>query len=549
MKKSICLFVVSAFFFAGSVTVQAAEKKGLNLSNDITKETIVGPGSVTVVTGKDVMMSFGALIRFVPTAESNWDFGMSDNVPAYLGGAFSNNLYKDHKTEAGWVNNSYIRNESKIYFNAMPEDKKWSFYAALEYDSILENSSVDARGGKDDGSSNFGLERLHTTMALPGNMRIHAGWDVWELDAINGGGLIYGDDNPGLWLTGDYDTMGFNIGYFKLEENDFQVTPATLNDESQDDRDLFAGSFTIKPSKENKVDLLYAFDRIRNVSVKDMPGAMTQGAMGIVTGATPVTDSHHLGAVYNGKFGNFEIMTEGVYQFGEAEDTGFAQDDFDINAYAFAADFALEFEGLLTGFPLRPHLGILYTTGDDDASDDKLEGYTGVTNAQRFSKPWGGENTIAGDTNFVLGTLLYGYLPELHGNGTPVFTGGLQNGTDLGGGRGDNPGLMMVSTGFTVAPKKFLIYKTNVNMFHWNEDFSVANMVNPMLGYSVVEAGYAGTEWDNELTLALSKNTFIRGQASVFFPGDGVKDVTQAISGVKADEKATRVATELIWKF
>ncbi len=64
-----------------------------------------------------------------------------------------------------------------------------------------------------------------------------------------------------------------------------------------------------------------------------------------------------------------------------------------------------------------------------------------------------------------------------------------------------------------------------------------------------VESGYAGTEWDNEITLALSKSTFIKGQFSFFFPGDGVEDATAALSGTKNDEIASRVAAEFIWNF
>ena len=204
---------------------------------------------------------------------------------------------------------------------------------------------------------------------------------------------------------------------------------------------------------------------------------------------------------------------------------------------------------MLTGFPVKPHIGVLYTSGDDDPNDDSLGGYNGVLNAQRFTSMWGGENTIIGDTNWIAGTALYGYLPEFFGNGTPVPTGGLQNFSGLGNGRGDNPGLTMVSIGLTTAPKPFLLYKSNVNMFHWNEDFEVANFVNPAAGYSTVEGGYVGTEWDNEMTLVMSKHTFIKAQASFFFPGDGIKDVIAAISGTESDETAMRLAAELIWNF
>lgn len=542
-------------------------------ATDITEDVLTGPGSVSVTTKKGIQMSFGAQIRMIPTTESNWDFGLGDDLQTdgYIGGAYNDSLFKVHLNESGWVNNGYIRSESRLYFNALPEDRKWSFYAALEYDRPIDTDTVDNRGGGD-ASSNFGLERLHATYALPMNMRFHAGWDIWGVDIIDGGGLVYGDDNPGFWLTGDYDTWSFNIGYFKLHENNFQtsteffdrqvagVPPLTLEDWEDEDRTLYAGYLTFNLNEDHKVQPFYTYDRIRSVPVRDFLGFLSGGATGIVTGEKAHTDSHHIGAYYTGKFGMLELFAEGVYQFGSADDTGLAQEDFDISAYALAADIALELKDFV-GFSLKPHAGILYTSGDDDPDDDELSGYMGVENAQRFSQYWGGENTIIGDTNFVFGSLLYGYLPELYGNGTPVFTGGLENGAGYGGGRGDNPGLTMSSFGLTATPKKFIIFRSNVNSFWWNEDFVVQSFAapnNPVTGQAistVIDAGYVGTEWDNELTVAMSKNTFVKGQCSFFFPGDGIEDVTSALSatpfgpGEKSDDIASRWAAELIWKF
>ncbi len=560
MKASIKLLgAISLLLFLLSTPAFSAQSP----VEDITKETIVGPGSVTVQTGKDILMSFGAMIRMIPTNESSWDFGMSDKVSGYValpdgtGGLrsplYGKQFFKDHFNESGWLNNGYIRSENRLYFNAMPKDRKWSFYAALEFDKALDTNAVDSRGGRDNDTSNFGLERLHGTMALPFGMRLHAGWDIWGVDIIDGASTVYGDDNPGFWITGSYGSISFNIGYFKLAENDFASEPTALNNTVSDDRDLYGGYLTWKPTKENKIQFFYLYDRIRNIRVTDLLGRFSGGYAGTTTSEYPETDSHHIGAYWVGNFGGLELFAEGVYQFGSADDTGLSQDDFDISAFALAADISYDFKKAL-GFTLRPHIGILYTSGDDDPNDDELNGYTAVESGQRFSKRWGGECTIVGDTNFVLGTVLYGYLPELYGNGTPVATGGLQNVAGLGAGRGDNPGLTLVSVGLTFIPKRFIIYKTNVNIFRWNEDFVVQNWVtplNPVTGRpntTTVKSGYVGTEWDNELTLALSKHTFIKGQAAFFFAGDGVEDVTEAL-GAKSDDTAMRFAAEFIWNF
>ena len=556
----LCLLLVAGNGLAAKSEEEKKEiKEQLEVADDITKETLCGPGGIQVTTAKDILMSFGALVRVIPTTEGNWDFGMSEKAPnGYLLGSLNSNFFGTHPNEAGWVNEGYIRNESRLYFNALPKDRKWSFYAALEYDALWDTASADSRGGKNTEYSTFGLERLRATMELPFGVRLNAGYDIFNMDAFEGGAMTYGDDNPGIWFAGGSKTLEYNVGYFKLIEANFATGANKIDGASDDDRDLYAAYLIWNAKPTQKFKFFYAYDRIRDVAVSDLLGALVkdtayEGLVGINGADDSSTDSHHLGAYYVGTFGLLELFVEGVYQFGQAEDTGLSAlgkaEDYDISAYALAADLSLEFKGLLTGFPLKPHLGFMYTSGDDNPDDDTLEGYNGVVNAQRFSARWGGENTIIGDTNWVLGSVLYGYLPELYGNGTPVVTGGLTNFTGMGTGRGDNPGLSMVSLGVTVAPKKFLIYKSNINYFRWNEDFEVANYVNPLLGYSTVEAGDVGYEWDNELTLALSRNTFIKAQASIFFPGEALEDATEAMTGEKCDENAYRIAAELIWNF
>ncbi|MFO7750167.1 MAG: hypothetical protein R6V54_08730, partial [Desulfobacteraceae bacterium] len=233
MKKSLgwtaVMIMASALICISCFAKENSDlEKQLDLADDITKETIAGPGSVEVNTGKNILMSFGSTVRIIPTSESNWDFGVSDsdNVKAAGGliyGGPPKNLLREHANESGWVEDGYIRTETKIHFNAMPRDRKWSFYGALEFDRPLDTASVDSRGGKDNDSSNFGLERLNISYALPWNLRLHAGWDIWHVDVMEGAGMVYGDDNPGFWLTGERETINYNLGYFKLQENNFQV--------------------------------------------------------------------------------------------------------------------------------------------------------------------------------------------------------------------------------------------------------------------------------------------------------------------------------------
>ena len=549
-KHLFCLAVAFSAVLLFAFPVLASEPAKAAPSeeaHDITKEVLLGlgPGVVNITTKDDILMSFGALLRIIPTLEDKWDFGMSEKVPAFLGGPLSNQFFKTHSNESGQVNNNYIRTESRLYFNALPKDRVWSFYAALEFDRPVETTTVDNRGGKTEGTANFGLERLHGTFALPYNVRLHAGWDVWGLDFGEAASMVYGDDNPGFWLTGVHGALDWSVGYFKLSENNFQTSPTFPSASKDADRDLYAGYVNYKFSDAHRARFFYAWDQIRSIPARDLLFAASSGALGL-SGGLPKADSHHIGAYYIGTFGALELFAEGVYQFGDVKNTTFTQKNFDISAYALAADVVLDLKNIV-GFTFKPHLGVMYTTGDDDRTDNKLNGYQGVENAQRFSQRWGGENTIIGDTNFVLGTALYGYIPEFYGNGTPVFTGGLQNLQGAGGGRGDNPGMTMVSLGLTAAPKKFIIYRTNVNNFRWNEDIRVQSFSAPFSA-TTVASGNVGTEWDNELTLALSKYAFIKGQASFFFPGTVIEKVTEAL-GAKSDDTAMRLAMEFILNF
>ncbi len=625
MKKFMVLMVLVASL-ALVATAFAGEDQLEKAAEDITKAHIVGPGSINVHKPGDIQMSFGATMRIIPTMEDNYDFGLSDE-DSFAGG----DVFQSHANESGWVNNSYIRAENKLYFNAMPNDQVWSFYAALEFDGVLDNMTVDDRGNNDpgkndnkDSNSNYGLERLHGTVKLPFgksmNLRLHAGWDIYQLDVYDGGGLVFGDDDPGFWITGDFsENVNFQIGYHKLKENDWQIGDVAANSDYDDDRDLYSLAVDYHFDKKSHLKFFYAYDRIHNIAANTIqsymfgstinsaldtkqnslstaayninPGFVTGGTVTettdgthLVTGGTvntgglvpqldggqalinggraslsnnyfygnttqADTDSHHVGFYYQGDFGIVKPFVEAVYQFGTADNTGLSaygyEEDYDIKAYALAADLTFNLKDAI-GFKFEPHVGIIYTSGDDDPDDDDLEGYTGVNNCERFSAHWGGENTIIGDTNLLMGTVLYGYLPELYGSGTPVATGGLQNFAGAGGGRGDNPGMLMYSIGLNMAPKRFLLFRSNVNIFNFNEDFRMPTMKGTV---AEIDSGYAGTEWDNEVTLALSKNMFIKGQFSFFFPGDVIEDVTEAYSGEECDDVATRLGMELIWNF
>jgi hypothetical protein len=496
----------------------------------------------------------GAQLRMIPTAENDWDFGLGTvDINPLLGGGTLN--FKTHTTEAGNLAQNYIRTEARLYFTGEDKDKKWDLYTALEFDSVVDQTEVDNRG------RDYGLERLHGSVAIPGleQVRFHAGWDIYYMDAVDAGaGFIYGDDDPGFWFTGDFDSIKLQVGYHKKLESNFAARDQVdyLNDQagvkSDNDRDLYDAMLTYNVNDDNEVRFMASYDVMKTRSTSNF-GATNKGAD---------VETYRLGILYKGKFGIIEPEAEFAYQGGTADnielETGAAPaagDDFDIKAYAAYADVAVNLTDAI-GFKVMPHVGFMYTSGDDDGDDDDLEGYCAVANAQRFTPRFGGEDTIIGDNNILLGTILYGYIPELYGSmgGTQqggVATGGLANGSV--GGRGDNPGMTLIGGGITIEPKPFISYRTNFMWIEWNEDFRAASAVSavaPGVPETVeIDAGTAGQQWSNSLRVSLNKHVHIFGNATFFWPGEAVKDVTKEVYGKKSDDVAQRYAIALIWRF
>ena len=508
-----------------------------------------GEGSFVIKAENGNSYRFGGQMRMIPTCENDWDFGLGTvQISPFLGGGTVN--FKSHTNEAGTVSQNYIRTEARLYFNAEDSEGKWDFYSALEFDSAVDQNEVDRRG------RDYGLERLHGSVAIPGleQVRLHAGWDIYFLDAVDAGaGFIYGDDDPGFWITGEFDSIEFKAGYHKKVEDNFlsrDEPEFTISSEASvkadNDRDILSAMVTYNINDDNEIRFMGAYDIMKTRSAA-LLGSTNKGAD---------VETYRVGLLYTGKIGIVEPELEFVYQGGTADnielETGAAPaagDDFDIKAYAAYGDVALNLTDVF-GFKVMPHVGFMYTSGDDDGTDDDLEGYTGVANAQRFTPRFGGEDTIIGDGNTLLGTILYGYIPELYGSmgGSQqggVATGGLANGAT--GGRGDNPGMTMIGGGITIEPVEYISYRTNFMWFEWNEDFAAFSPVT--VSTVQVDSGTAGQQWSNSLRISLNRHVHIFGNATLFWPGDTIEDVTEDVYGEKSDDVVQRYAIALVWRF
>lgn len=523
-----------------------------------------GPGSVVIKTDGDITVTFGGQVRVIPVYEQNWDFGIKNETvfgkTNPLGG-----IFLAHFTEAGVVSNAYIRSEDRLYFNFAKGDI-WDVYMALEFDDVLSSRTGDRVRATQGDFSSFGLERLNASIKLPWIFsRLHAGWDIYAVD-LDGALLVYGDDDPGFWLKGDVGSVDWQFGYHKKDEANRRIvnpggTPATITNTSYDnDRDIYSARVNYALFKGTKVGLLYTYDRLGirfGLPTGDPCGPPTP----TFVNPCPEVDSHHIGPILIANIAGFKFTGQYVYQFGEAKKTNVVnaasgpQGNYDIDANAFLADLAYDLTPW-TGFRLIPHVGVIWASGDDNPNDNKLEGYVGNVDGQRFTSQFGGENTILGDFNLVVGTNLYSFIPNLRGNQhSGLGTGGLLN-----SGRGDSPGVLLVGGGVTVAPAKNVIYRTNAYYLQYNErpcvNFGEVPALSPPAACpnanpnsGIIANREIGVGWDNEVMVFLDKNMVVKGQFSFLFPGDAVRDVTQRTVGQAVDETAIRLAFELIWNF
>ncbi len=551
---------------------------GLLLVLGLSTVAYAGPGSVVIKTEGDITATFGAQVRMIPTYEQDWDFGIANKTRTNVGAinftcpgiaGFTSPVPSGpqngclvHTNEAGAVNKSYIRSEDRLYFNFAKGDI-WDVYFALEFDDVLSSRTGDRVREVQGVFGSFGLEKLNASVKLPWiYSRFNAGWDNNGVD-IDLGALVYFDDDPGFYLKGGVANFGWYIAYDKKVEANrtlqgIRGAASVTNTGSDKDRDIISARFDYTITKDTQVGLVYAWDALHGGLTSNTGAVDADPCIGP---RCPKTDTHHIGPFVKAAFAGWKFVAEYVHEWGDANKTNLVnaasgpRGNYIIDSNAVYADLSFDMTPW-TGFRFIPHVGMWWTQGDKNPNDNKLQGYTGVTDFQRFTPAFGGENTIIADGNGVYGSGLYGFFPINRGNQNFRLVTGSGSSGDTG--RGDNPGILIVGGGITVDPIKNWSYRTNVMYLRYQEDSCVidVNAAGACVPTSsgapnLIKAKDAGVEWDNEISWWLDKNMVAKGQFSFLFPGDGIRQITRAIAnnGTTPDETAIRLALELIWNF
>ncbi len=524
-------------------------------------QALAGPGTVEVQTVGDITIRMGAQIRLIPTSEVNRDFGVSKRLSSSdeetaaeaiwalgsgIGGYAGSKSTRAHLNEAGGaVKDGYIRGENRLFFN-FAHGQDWDVYVALESDTVLDRKSADTTDfGYGHQSQQFGIERLLATFNMPWiNSRFKAGWDARGVD-IGWGGLVYGDDDPGFGIEGSAKGFKWALWYIKKDEDEAGYW---------DDNSIGVGTNTLygnpisSPKTGVDVDRTFYYGKLGySIAKTYVEGFLMLDRNYTESGGTGKDiDRYFIGIQGKGTYGIFKPALELVYLTGDMD---FYSVDKDIESWAMFADLTVDLHKMVGMKKFDVHVGGYYVKGDDDLTDNDLEGFAPAVGIARFSPYFGSEQSISFDGNQLMGQTLYSILPAYYGS---VRGAGINGGAAL-----DNPGFIMVGGGVKTGYGKWT-YITNVMCMWFEQTDAVEAYWSSYVSNPDID-NFMGVEWNNELRYKLYKSVTIKGGAAFFFPGSGAKDITKAMDayvrgvtfdeGRSSDDVSMRFAAEFLWFF
>jgi hypothetical protein len=219
-------------------------------------------------------------------------------------------------------------------------------------------------------------------------LRMRVGFDLWTVDQA---GLI-GDNDPRFAIFGDFgdlDVMGAAV--YQYESQRLGLT---------NDNDLlyytFSAGYNLKPHRF-QLDVIYTRDRFGGADVGSPRTVAITTGIGF---GGQKNDSVLISGSWSGRAGPVRALVQGMVVLGHAKGAnadGIAQAglagvrgpdrDYDIFAYggvAYAeADFGI----------IRPFIGAIYGSADDDPTDHKLHGFN--------PQPYGTTTQLTGTTWFA----------------------------------------------------------------------------------------------------------------------------------------------------
>ncbi|GAB6061939.1 porin [Deferrisoma palaeochoriense] len=429
-------------------------------------------------------IDFFGTAKVKPTFYSNFDFDDSKPDAPTL-------------NEGGWASGEHMRAELRLGWQAKGDN--WLVKMIAEADVIMNKDNGDRsfyvgaeKNNQPNAGGEFGIERAEFLYTFAPQLQLETGWDIRFLD-LKTGGLLYGDDHPFIGFRGKLSEMfSYEVLYMPIQNGD---VIGTRDDWQTGDWRVYTakvdatfdtgmGKFTVSPLAA------YSDNEDKNVNVTYY-GLEGLGQIG------PVKPS-------------FEIVAAN----GEFEDGG-----PDVKSWAAFAGLEVPVSKALS-----PYVAFRYARGDDDKSDEDVEGWLGITDIGRFTPLMGMDGNILGEHlasgASVYGASLYAYAPERAVGGNTY--GGIGN-----AGSGNNPGQRLIAVGAKGDLGEFvpnLSYKAQAFFIWYDQTGNLTNVKDP--GEDVDD--YAGTTFDLQLAYKFNKNFSIDNIFSAFVPGQGIEDQVDA---------------------
>ena len=450
-------------------------------------------------------ISFFGSARVIPTYYKDFDFDSNKGDAPTL-------------NEGGLTTGEHIRSELRLGWKAGGD--KWKISMIAESDmiwnknnadrSFYSNSVFSATNTIPNAGAEFGIERAEFSYMFHPALELFAGWPISAID-IGTGGLLYGDDHPIIGFRGNItETIKYQLVYISI-----QNTPTIGSNASTLQGDWRA--YFLKPeftlgggSWKGTLSPIVAFSDNRAANAK----VFYYGLEGL------------------GQFGIIKPSFEVIFSDGEFRDAA----NTDIKSVAAFAGVELALSKAVV-----PYVAFRYTKGDKDRTDNKAEGFVGITDIGRFTPLMGMDGNILGEhltSGVAYNSPLYSYAPDRAG-------GGLTYGGIGGASSGNNPGSQIWALGAKGDLgdlAKGLSYKAQLFGI-W---FDKANNLTMGAGKTGTPDKYAGTTFDLLLKYTFSQNFYGSYIFSIFAPGDGIKD---QLATTANDTYASVNTVNLVWTY
>jgi len=350
-----------------------------------------------------------------------------------------------------------------------------SVHVNLEVEAAMDENVADL--------NHLTLERANLTWKTGVIGDLVVGFDVHLFDPE--GGLIYQDEDPGIWLIGSQGPISWNIGYHKRLERDkgaplgnvgagiFTVFPNGQFKTTDRDSDILEARVGFNLGAISISPLFLAHIKHTNLAPFNIAACPTNTdptappVPSLTCTGMPASDGDQRGEIYypglvvGGKFGPLAFTVEGVGQFGEIRGLGpgpvalYGKDTVDIESFAAYGELSLDLTS--QGLGITPFVAIDWRRGDDNPTDDTLNGYVPISDLSAALRKDG----FKGQSISSLGPGSLGAGGE---DGWGFNTGGRGVGPTLGSvlqgfgtdtssfnsrwGKADNPGMMKATAGF-----------------------------------------------------------------------------------------------------